>query len=680
MRYISVMLAMLVAIYVPAQEVEVIEEVIYELEEPTSVENEALLSHLNFSPLEYTWDATPDFKVPDSIGDNSELIVKDFSAIEYIIEDDAFMQYDLNHLVTYIVNETGVEANNKVYLSTGFDEEVVFQKARVINSKGEVIEFNDKDILEGEDEQSGFKYNYYALDGLDIGSFVEIIFLTKQQANYDGANVIIQSSVPKENVEFVVVSPEHLEFEFLPLNNIGTIELDEAFKKHSYRNLYRFKTDRMEALKGEPIAFTKSNLQGFIYKLSKNKDSGRTDLTSYDATSMQYFKYIYEMNGSKTDLKGVESVIKAAGISKNMSDLKKVEQLEDYIKSNYVVLPYSIEELKGISNLLKNNASDASTFVALYANALMELGIKHELVLTSDRTSNKFDKDFEAINFLQKAVVYFPELDKYLDPEAADLRLGFIPWEYTENYGLFIKPIKTNKVATGIGSVKFIEALDEKQSAFNHYITVDMREDVYEPTIDFDVQMSGYYSTFLQTGYEYLSEEEQEKTDASIKEMILNESSSAPLKLEHANAAAFGKQPLSMQIEVQTPNFTEKAGNKILLKVGDLIGEQTELYNEEPRKLSIENDYNRTFDRKITVLVPEDYTISNLDKLNFDFRMPDNTAVFKSTYDFADNQLVIDINEYYSRINFSVEEFEAYKKVINAAADFNKVVLYLEKK
>ena len=114
--------------------------------------------------------------------------------------------------------------------------------------------------------------------------------------------------------------------------------------------------------------------------------------------------------------------------------------------------------------------------------------------------------------------------------------------------------------------------------------------------------------------------------------------------------------------------------------MGELIGEQTELYNEDPRKSRIENDYNRTFEREIKVLIPDNYEISNLDKLNFDNSVTDGTAVFKSSYTLDGNELNIKIDEYYSRIFFEIDEFEAYKKVINAAADFNKVVLYLTQK
>ncbi len=628
----------------------------------------------NIDNINYSWEENPKFDVPVTEEDYSEVIIKDKNVIEFIIESGRFLQYDLNHLVTYISSESGVEDNNKIYLSTYDSETVIFQKARVINSAGQVIEFDKKDIKEGVDEQSGYGFQYFALDGLDIGSFVETITLTKRPAKYNGHKKTLQTSVPKLNMDFELICPDNLLFTFLSTNGLEEVKLDTTLNDKNY---YRLNKDNMEIHEFEPISYGASNLQSVVYKLDENTASGATNMTTYTSVARNYFSYMYD-DFPKSDVKAINSLIKQVGIKNDMSSAQKIERLESHLKENFAVLPYVLPEYQSISALLENKASDENTFVKLYANAFKIMDIQHEIVLTSDRTSNKFNEDFEANNFLQTAFFYFPKLDQYLSPEADYLRLGFVPWELTETYGLFVRPLKTKAGELGAGKIRFIDALDETKSAYNHYITVDMTEDPFEPIIDFDVQLSGYMSSFLQTAYEFLSDDEKEKTDESLIDMVAPGSDEAEIKVVNGEAALFGKKPLSLQVKTTSLNFTEKAGNKVLFKVGELIGEQTELYNEEPRKALIENDYNRTFDREIIVKLPEDYEVSNLDKLNFDNSMPDETAVFKSSYTLEDNVLTITIHEYYSRINFSVDEFEDYKKVINAAADFNKVILYLE--
>ena len=187
-------------------------------------------------------------------------------------------------------------------------------------------------------------------------------------------------------------------------------------------------------------------------------------------------------------------------------------------------------------------------------------------------------------------------------------------------------------------------------------------------------------SSFLQTGYNFLSDDEKEKTLEAMLESIVTENNGEKVTISNATSTDFGKKPLTLTVGLNTPQFCQKAGNKLMFKVGDLIGEQSEMYNEKPRVQPIENDFNRSFYRSIEIELPEDYKVTNLDKLNFDVALEDGTAQFVSTYKLEGTKLVISIDEYYNRIHYSVEEYEPYKEVINAAADFNKVVLYLAKK
>ena len=56
------------------------------------------------------------------------------------------------------------------------------------------------------------------------------------------------------------------------------------------------------------------------------------------------------------------------------------------------------------------------------------------------------------------------------------------------------------------------------------------------------------------------------------------------------------------------------------------------------------------------------------------------TMGFVSTYKIENNVLKVHILETYHELKYPLDEFETFKKVINASADFNKIVLLLEKK
>jgi hypothetical protein len=550
---------------------------------------------------DYSWDTEPKFEVPVTEGDESEFVVKEKRVLEYVFEGNYFFQYDLKHTVTYIASEAGVEENNKIYLTTRSDQEVIYQKARVINSKNEVIEFDENDIQEGEDEESGLVFNYFALDGLDIGSFVELQFLVKKNSSHSGSRVLLQSTVPKKNVEFELIAPNHLIFDFLPLNGLPALEQDTTLESKNYWKLKMATVPKFEI---EEIAYVTANLMGLVYKLNKNYYTGQSDLTSYGEAAKNYYEGIYGST-SKSEKKKVKKLLKKIGISDKMSDTDKILSLENHLKAAYAIYPNVQPQYQGIGALLENKASDRQSFIRLYALAFEQLEISHQLVLTSDRTSLPFNKEFEAYNYLQSTLFYFTDLDKYLDPEATQLRLGYVPSEYMNNYGLFIKPLNIGGITTGLGKVKFIKALGNELTANNHYVKVDMTEDPFEPVVDYELRMSGYYSSFIQTIYDLLSDDERERLNESLVEMVATEKTDAELTVENGNAESFGKKPMILKATVSSTDVCEKAGNKVIFKIGQLIGRQVELYNEKPRQLPVQSDYNRTYYREIVVQLPE---------------------------------------------------------------------------
>jgi len=88
-------------------------------------------------------------------------------------------------------------------------------------------------------------------------------------------------------------------------------------------------------------------------------------------------------------------------------------------------------------------------------------------------------------------------------------------------------------------------------------------------------------------------------------------------------------------------------------------------------------------DRTIKITIPAGYSVKNLNDLNMDISFKKDGVVtmgFVSKYTLNGNVLDVIINETYHGVNYPLEQFEDFKKVINAAADFNKVVLVLEKK
>ena len=142
-------------------------------------------------------------------------------------------------------------------------------------------------------------------------------------------------------------------------------------------------------------------------------------------------------------------------------------------------------------------------------------------------------------------------------------------------------------------------------------------------------------------------------------------------------------KPLEIKADLESSAVVEKAGNKYILKVGELIGRQSELYQNTKRQQDAENIHNQGYDREINITIPDGYKVTNLVDLNMDVfyeEKGDRTMAFVSKYTIEGNVIKIVVNEYYKNIVYPLSIFENFRKVINAAADFNKITLVFEKK
>ncbi len=105
------------------------------------------------------------------------------------------------------------------------------------------------------------------------------------------------------------------------------------------------------------------------------------------------------------------------------------------------------------------------------------------------------------------------------------------------------------------------------------------------------------------------------------------------------------------------------------------------MYFEENRKALIENDFNRYYYREIVVHIPNGYKIVNPEVVDMSFtekKGNENIFGFVSSHSIKGDELKIIIEEYYKEIFADSSQFKGFKEVVNAAADFNKIVLVLE--
>ena len=191
------------------------------------------------------------------------------------------------------------------------------------------------------------------IEGLGVGCFVELVSLIRRPGLDSGSRLSFQSSIKRKNLDFELIASPHLIFDFLSVNGLPEMERDTTMAD---KNRWSFSVDEMPIFKAEELSHLGASVQYLIYKLKSNTVSGNFDLYSYGEAAKYYYSYIYE-NVDKADLKAISGLIKASGISKTMTDREKIATFENYMKTNYVIVPYAPQEYKKISFIKEKKIS-----------------------------------------------------------------------------------------------------------------------------------------------------------------------------------------------------------------------------------------------------------------------------------------------------------------------------------
>ena len=626
----------------------------------------------------YNWETNPSYQIIGS--DNDMVAIKDKVVTEFYFEDQSLTEYYLEHKILWLNSDDRIEEYNKIYLPFSNNASLQVSKARVIKKTGEVIELDESKILSAENEESGRKYNYFALEGIEKESIVEYYYVVKRRPKYQGARVDIQNDYNKQTVEFDLYAPANLLFTFKSFNLTSTVTKDETSSEKMH---WQLAVKDVVGLDKEEQSPYRAALGFVMYKLHQNTYNNSI-ITSYNEVAQNLFAFYYPVyNEEETKL--IHKFAKNIKIEEDESEENKARIVDLYIKENIYISENDSENLKKLTNVLDTKTANETGIVKLYVALFQKFNITHEMVLTSNRLKLKFDKEFEATNFLQEFLFYFPASKKYLSPSKFGTRFGFPPPYFMDNYGLFVTGYDIDGKRKAFSEVKYIEGIPASSSKDEMFIEVHFnKEDFTKNTISLERKLHGYYAMNIQPFMNLIQpNRKNEVIDESFAQNTDKDAKVLKRELINEDPSLFGVKPFVVKFDISSEYFVEKAGNKYLFKLGDIIGPQMEMYQEKKRILPLEAEFNRSYYRTIKINIPEGYQISNLEdiKIKNSYATKDKELfIFDSYYTLEGNVLTVTADEHYRESIVAPEIFEAYRTVINSAADFNKVTLVLEPK
>lgn len=627
-----------------------------------------------------TWKEKPGFvEVDQKHANESAIFILDLRRYEFRDEsDNSLGLYKTIHKRIQLNDDKGIELFNKIYLPAGENTRMLALKARTILPSGKVIDFDSTTVKDITDED-GNPQKIFALPGLEKGCQVEYLYTYQKESSLFGMDVL-QFRIPVLRSIVQVISPQRLVFDIKSFN--GTSMVDRK-QDDTYR-VVNCISPELKPVEEEKYSNLTAQLYRVEYKLSYNtaRDSSAR-LFTWDQLAERLMEN-YQEFGEK-EVKAVNDLLNTLKISKLPGSEDKLIALENYLKKNIMVNKEVRSESAGqIDQILRTRIASEFGIIRLYALALGQMGIPNQMVITGDRSSYILDREFENWNNADNMLFYLTDQKKYIAPTRAEYRYPWIAPEWGNQLGIHCKTEMVNGKTQAVAELRDISLMDYTQTSHNMESRIRIYPAKDSVVVDSRQIFTGYTSAIYRSAFNFTSQEEQKNI---LKEMVkfgTNSETILSSKLENPGFEEFGKnKPFVINASVKANELMEKAGNKILLKVGDIIGPQVEMYQEKPRVFPIEIVYPHVLYRDITIEIPDGYVAKNLESLNIQQAYPasgEPTMFFRSSYELKANILKVTIREEYRVADYPIDQFPPFVKVINAAADFNKVVILLEKK
>lgn len=636
----------------------------------------ALFSHAQTNYEAYTWEENRSLnEVPAGLEDVPLYAIDQHVIYHYVYEENGdFVCYKTIHKIYRVNNDEALSSTNRIYIPLYNTIELMAVKARAHTPDGRVVLLDEKNIKELEDEESG--YRIFAIEGAEIGGEIEFYYTQKISGSTFGSEYF-QNDFPILNFTFQLITPENLEYEFAVYNDDGEVIQTDATDQGNY---YSFSKTNIPALYEESFSAYTVSKKRIEFRLSYNSVSGKSRLNTWSNVGKRLFDQIAIR--SKSEEKALLKLMKTIGVnaSAGWDELLKAEH---FIKTNYFEDDKIGDVADKIDFINKNKFGSSKGYTKVYVGIAEKLGIPYEIVVSCDRFDKYLDPEFENWDNLDDYLIYFPTHDKYLSPEAFAQRIGTIPAEMITNNALFISPTQIQNFIYPVSRIEKLPEPDYKSNFDNLEIKVDFNQDLDQNEVEVERSFRGYMAQYYKASMLVLEQDDKEKMLDDIVKYLAPDAEIDQLEVTSADMSYSGwNEPFAVKSAYKSNSFIQRAGNTILFKVGELIGPQAEMYQERERLTEVVNTSNRGYFRKIEVNIPEGYSIGNPDDivLKKEVVSDDKTIyIFDATYETNGQKLIISIDEWYDKINYPIADFEAFRAVVNAAADWNKIVLVLNK-
>ncbi len=625
----------------------------------------------------YTWDSRPATGNPDTVkSKDGAVIMLERHMTEVFSNDEGYFE-EIGVFHKKIKTETtqAIDDYNKIYIPVDNVREILAIRARFISPSGKVTELPQESIRLVENLENKGDFKAFAIEGAEAGGAVEYYYILRKKFRAYGTEYL-QEDVPKSGVEVIFTYPSKLEYMIKSYNGFPSFVFS---KGENESTTARAEIPYIPALDKEAYSYYKARLMRFEYVMAFNRFNTSLRVYSWAKACRNMYSNTFEF--SKKELSAIRKQLKAMNLPDGPEEAR-VRAIEHWVKAEINISGENPGDLP-LEVVLKLRHTDKHGAVRLFNALFRESGIAFELVIGSDNEEQPFDPEFNSFNFLKKYLLYIPSTGKYLVPDDDSYRLGLMPENMQGAYALFTWPVEPEKdLKTLAHEVRRLPVNRPGDHADSLFQEIRLDETANQLKVNTRRVFTGIIAANFQSFWHLLDNDRKKEIVSSVFNMGKENTTVESYELQNATPDHIALDPLVWKVTVTANNLVESAGNDLLVKIGETIGAQSELYQEGTRKLPVDVGLPRSYYRTIRFEVPAAWRIANIDDLQMDVRMmvgDELSCLFRSKATMSGNTLNINIEEYYTEVFYPLEKYEEFRNVINAAADYNKKTLILKR-
>jgi hypothetical protein len=626
----------------------------------------------------YTWNTVSAKNQPDTIKsvEGSVIMLERRITELYTNKENVFEEIYVYHKKIKVESHQAVDEQNKIYIPIRDVIEIIKMEARFIAPNGKITDLKKESIKEVENLENKGNFKTFAIEGVEVGGQIEYFYILRKKLTPHGG-IYIQDDVPKGDVSVIFAFPSKLSFLIKSYNGFPDFQLTTNENGKSYMQA---SAGYIPSLRSERYAYYKANLMRYEFTLAYNYYTSALRVYSWSKACSNIYANLIPLK--KNEESAVHSWIKKMKIPE--TDLiSKIRFIENRVKSE-ISISEDLKQEMDLEEVIKLKQSSKHNATRLFVALFQAENIGFEVVVTGDMETQPFDPEFNGFNYLDNYLIYFPSINAYISPDDLNYRMGVIPNNYEGGFGLFMHPVSYNeKLNTMAYDIKQIPASTHLQNTDSMYQVINIDIDQAQLRVKANRAFYGDVARNFQSFWHVADKDRKEEIVKVVFNMGSENTIINSYSVEHDSPENIGLNPIIWDLDITANSLVENAGNDIIVKIGETIGTQSELYQPTTRKLPIDVGVLRNYYRKIIFNIPDGYVVTNPTDLNMNIEMLNNgktSCIFTSEAEVTNNQLIIISTEYYSESKYPVGRYEEFRRVINASADFNKKTILLKKK